>query len=159
MLKAEKVLNKAKVALDMLEQEDDEEKIEVLWIACVTLLRSIGHVLAKVDVKNDAGLKRIVDKWWSEIKNDNDNIFNQFIDKERNLSIKEYEIRYTENSLLGILSPDQTVAMIDPNEGSHLYIPMTAGKYETEDIRDVIANSIAWWDVQLAEIKAKMELS
>ncbi|WP_156478836.1 hypothetical protein [Alcanivorax sp. NBRC 102028] len=52
MLKAEKVLADCKKAVELMEAEENPDSFRVLWVACLALLRSVGHVLKKVDGKS-----------------------------------------------------------------------------------------------------------
>ena len=49
---ARKVLADCEVALEMLEEEEDEQRWRVLWAGAMALLRAVGHVLQKVDCQS-----------------------------------------------------------------------------------------------------------
>lgn len=46
---ARRVLADCEAAVEMLENEHDEQRWRVLWIGAMALLRVVGHVLRKVD--------------------------------------------------------------------------------------------------------------
>lgn len=46
---ARKVLEDCKAALDMLDEEGDEQRWRVLWAGAMALVRAVGHVLQKID--------------------------------------------------------------------------------------------------------------
>jgi len=86
-------LNEFKNALE----QSTFETIRIRWLTCLTLLRAVGHVLQKVDeakynsnekekAKNLHGLRK------------KDKIFEQFIEAERNLMLKQYKhhLKYDE---------------------------------------------------------------
>lgn len=75
--------------------EDDGEELyewKLYWIAGIAALRIIGHVLDKVDSEKSAEHKAITSKWWQDLKSDRENnaIFWEFIEKERNSLLKTY---------------------------------------------------------------------
>src|SRR3954453_7659961 len=59
--------------------------------AVIALLRSVGHVLHKVDANKSEPLKKAVEQWWKAINSTKPRpeIFWQFIDEERNLILKQ----------------------------------------------------------------------
>lgn len=60
----------------------------IIWIAGVTLLRVIGHVLHKVDAQKSASHLQAINGTWNWIKSQE--IFSEFIEKERNSVLKTY---------------------------------------------------------------------
>jgi hypothetical protein len=69
-LLAYKVLWDCKNAHAFLEEEIDEERFRIAWVAGVVLLRAVGHVLHKVDEKKDPKVKKAIDKKYAEWKSD-----------------------------------------------------------------------------------------
>jgi len=109
---------------------------KVLWILIVTLLRTIGHVLEKVDKKKNPILRKIIDDKYQEWKADKDKnaIYWDFICEERNSILKEYEI--------GIDYKYE-------NDGWEVY-------YKDDDENnalDYIHAAEHWWKQQLKEIE------
>ena len=51
---ARRVLDDCKFILAKLEDEKDDQQWRIHWVAVVTLLRAVGHVLTKVDGKREA---------------------------------------------------------------------------------------------------------
>ena len=47
---------------------DEKEQVDVLWIATITALRSVGHVLHEVDCANDIKLIEAANQWWTKIE-------------------------------------------------------------------------------------------
>ena len=155
-MRATEMIDDAENALRMLEDCDDEDDFRVLWIACVTILRSIGHVLAKVDHK-DKYLSASIDTWWKNLKANKDEvIFHDFIEKERNFAIKEYVFGYQECSPWSMVAIDENEkATFLPELGfpDEPIIEMVDGPFEGEDCRDVIRQAIDWWKTQLKKIE------
>ena len=127
----------------------------MLWAASVSLLRSVGHILQKVDSVRDVRVKAAVDNAWSNWKADRDKhaIFFDFIEKERNAVLKQYEFGYQPGEVLLVASPvgggEPTLAKLP----QAIYAPLLGGPYEGEDARDVAHEVIEWWRTQLDEIE------
>lgn len=159
-MEAEKMLHIAKTSLNMLQTVEDQDQVEVMWIAAITALREVGHVLAKVDKYSDTILSQKIDAWWSDLnKNktiDKNRIFFDFIDKERNDTIKELSIHY-DKGMQDILIIEginkKEACFVNDIIPQLIYIPMTDGYYEGEDIRDLIEMAIEWWEKQIEELK------
>jgi hypothetical protein len=73
----------------------DEEHTEwrLLWVAGIALLRTVGHVLARVDAKASDAHRRAIDSAWAAWKADKSehSIFWDFVEEERNNLLKTYE--------------------------------------------------------------------
>ncbi|MBD3671242.1 MAG: hypothetical protein HUJ29_10745 [Gammaproteobacteria bacterium] len=147
---ARKILNDCRYAHELLELEENERKFKLLWIACSSLLRAVGHALYKVDCRDNNILKTAVETWWNNIKEHKIDhaIFFEFVERERNNVLKEYEI--------GFFSGEVDVLVQGAGEQFTLaetaFCPMSYGAYEGEDCRDVANMAIEWWDIQLNEI-------
>lgn len=155
-MKANEILEDVKLAFDLLETEENEHKFKFYWIACVTLLRAIGHVLKKVD-SDDKKAAPAISSWWTNLCADkaSHRIFWEFIEKERNFILKEYEFHYEPNVILGIENlSDGTMSLFQPDG---LYIPISSGHYEGEDCRDIIKEAINWWETQLNIIDSNIK--
>src|SRR5262245_54808259 len=65
----------------------------VHWVACLTLLRAVGHILDKVDGETDARYRAVVTAKWDDWHADKraTGIFWDFIEAERNNLLKEYK--------------------------------------------------------------------
>lgn len=160
-MEAEKMLHIAKTAHEMLQAVEERDQVEVLWIAAITALRGVGHVLAKVDKQSSTVLSKRIDDWWIELnknKSEEKNlIFFNFIEKERNDTIKELSIHYDKDvqDLLVIENINNGDAyFVNDVIPQLIYIPMTDGYYEGEDIRDLIEIAIEWWEKQIETLKS-----
>lgn len=108
------VLRDCEAALDMLEHEEDEQRWRVLWAGAVTLLRTVGHALHKVDGA-DNRVRRAADAAWSRWKRDRSKhaVFWEFIEKERNNVLKEYRLGVLDSGEVGLV----VVATRDKDQG------------------------------------------
>jgi len=158
--KARIVLNDCRVALTLLEDETDLQKWRILWAGAVALLRAVGHVLDKVDGSNPI-IKRVAKDSFLRWKTEEEHrIFTEFIDKERNILLKEYNsdvhpLEEIPMALEAVLQPLNggdpiTVTLGDIiNLGENIYRPMLEGPWQGTDSRDLYKEAIEWWEQQL----------
>src|SRR4051812_32207164 len=121
-----------KGCLAWLEREEDEFKFRMVVIAAIALVRTVGHVLAKVDVERDVRLKSVVDQrynTWKQNRRDS-RIFWEFIDEERNLILKEYDIRIDFAPMVTTPEADHAWRI-----GSRFFCPLSEGAYAGRDVR------------------------
>lgn len=161
---ARQVLDDCEAALQMLEDEHDEQRWKVLWVGVMTLLRTVGHVLRKVDgeipsqrAEIDAAYVR-----WKDVQSKHA-VFWRFIEKERNNILKEYRLNVHDSEAVGlavvIASTDtdcvayETPCVLDEN----LFRPVTDGFGAGKDARDVYREALDWWDAELTRIELKLK--
>jgi hypothetical protein len=74
-----------------LDEEHPEWRMH--WVFGVTMLRTVGHVLAKIDARSSARHRRAIDQSWKNWKaHREDNwIFWDFVENERNNILKAYK--------------------------------------------------------------------
>jgi hypothetical protein len=150
-LVCEEVLADCRHALEFLEQETDPRKFRLFWLAGVAALRSVGHVLAKVDAGNHEALAIAATAAYARWKQDKEKhkIFWSFIDEERNTLLKEGEPGVCPlPSMLHVEADFVYECDFD------IFAPMLKGPYFGEDCRDVLELAIQWWEGELASIKA-----
>lgn len=118
-------------------------------IAIVTLLRSVGHVLQKVDA-DTAGKKAWLDAAWQSWKNEP--IFRNFIDLNRNRLLKEFR------GALDIRDPAirTTAVVADPGVKAvaSFVVDLDATDLVTEDGRPLLPlfrDAVAFWNHYLTE--------
>ena len=156
---AREVLDDCRVVLEMLDDEKDEQRWRVLWAGAMALVRTVGHVLRNVDGK-DPTVRPHVDSAWDRWKADRvtNAIFWDFIEKERNNILKEYEFSVLDSSVAGLAAVE-----IDPHTGhavavefgyldENLFRPIEKGFGKEEDPRDVYQEALEWWDAELSRI-------
>ncbi len=147
---ARKVLADCRYAHELLELEENERKFKLLWVSCSSLLRAVGHALYKVDCRDNDDLKNTVANWWSSLRQNKaeHSIFFEFVERERNNVLKEYEI--------GFFSGEVDILVQTTGEQFTLaetaFCPMPSGVFEGEDCRDIADMAIQWWEDQLNEI-------
>lgn len=156
---AHEVLTDCETARARLDDELDDVSWRLLWVAAVVLLRSVGHVLAKVDAAGDSAVRRAADaafRSWLSASPER-HIFRDFIDEDRNLIIKQYKHRMSSGPvMLAAITPvesDKAEAAGACLADENLFRPMLSGKYEGEDGRDLLDEAIAWWKRELDEIE------
>lgn len=161
------MLGDCRVALQLLEEEKDGPRWRVHWAAAVALVRAVGHVLIKVDACDDSDLRRIANKafkrWRTEKAHE---IFLEFIEKERNNVLKEYQssvhphpvaplaVTYTLQPLEG--GPEQQLHQL-AELPENIYRPMLDGPWEGDDAREVLTAAIEWWEAELSAIERELQ--
>lgn len=111
------------------------------WVTAVVLLRTVGHVLEKVDVRISSEYRRAIDDAWAQLKSSKPNpeIFWQFIEAERNNIMKEYEVGAGQGA---------TVRLGQNKPIEHHYL-INSGPFAGRDQRVVLREAIAWWESYL----------
>lgn len=162
---ARHVLSDCEVALEMLENERDEQRWRVLWVGAMALLRAVGHVLRKVDGETpwqrmiiDAAYQR-----WSNERSEH-TIFWNFIDKERNNILKEYSLNVLDSGEVNLVVIGEGLdsgcaAHASPSVlNENLFRPVTGSFGAGEDARDVYREAVKWWDRELSRIELELHL-
>lgn len=164
--RARQVLDDCRIALLLLEEEKDLQRWRIHWVAALALIRAVGHVLDKIDgVNPKIGVAaRSAYKQWKSHAPEHE-IFREFIERERNTILKEYEFNTHPNEevefvlvrTLRRVSDDtvMTDAQIAPI-GDNIYRPLLSGFREGDDARDVLSDAIDWWEAELAAIEESM---
>lgn len=159
---ARTVLADCQIALDLLEDQEDQGRWRVHWVGAVALIRAVGHVLDKVD-GHIPGLREIARSAFRRWKSDDPRhaIFRDFIDAERDNILKEYQSKVFPNAdvpvaiMLTAVHPrtGETIQIpIAETIPDNLYKPLVEGFGEGEDARAVYAEAIAWWEGELDAI-------
>jgi len=164
-LRARQVLSDCRLALDLLEIDDDLDTWRVHWVAAMALLRTVGYVLKDIDGR-DPQIRRIADeahRQWKR-KSSSHRVFRDFISRDRNNIIHRYDFNVDMNEHVNVLvsvNPDvdiepplDTPRMFSLDE--NLFRPITGDYGEGEDARDIVAEAIGWWDEQLTKIEESL---
>jgi hypothetical protein len=161
--RARLVLEDCRLALQLLEDETDSQRWRLHWVAAVALIRAVGHVLDKVDGESQAvksAARAAFARWKSDAPEHE--IFREFIERERNTILKEYEFNLHPNEeiefvLVSKLRRPSDGAIVETAQiasiGDNIYRPLLDGFREGDDARDVLSEAIEWWDVELAAIE------
>jgi hypothetical protein len=89
-------------------------------------------------------------------------IFRQFIDKERNTIVKEYQFNVHPSeevhvAIMGVVRSVGGGENIEHAEvlpiGDNIYRPILGGYREGDDARDVLSDAIDWWENELQAIE------
>lgn len=119
---------------DVADGDEELPEWRLYWVAGIALLRTIGHVLAKVDANSSANHSRAIGDLWRKLKSDREahSIFWEFVEKERNNLLKTYSFgaRFVANQ-----------------DGA--YIEFEGG----EDAFQLFREAVYWWRHQLTEIE------
>jgi hypothetical protein len=160
---AREVLSDCEIALQLLEEEKDLRRWRVHWAAAVALIRAVGHVLDKVDGRNPT-IKKNASKLYQEWKGAASEhlIFREFIEKERNNLLKEYQINLHPLEAVPVViqavmrpldgGEPVTVAVDVLEMDENVYRPMMEGPWEGDDAREVLTEAIEWWCGQLDRV-------
>jgi hypothetical protein len=161
MFEARRVLADCEAALEMLEDERDEQRWRVLWVGALALVRAVGHVLGNVDGRipeaRDA-IKAAYGSWKSKQRPEH-LVFREFIDRERNNILKEYRMNVLDSSEVAVVAGDSEAGYTTDTLDENLYRPTEEGFGVGEDARDVYREAIGWWDEQLARLEAVVKQS
>ncbi|MCB0272650.1 MAG: hypothetical protein KDD46_06530 [Bdellovibrionales bacterium] len=146
-LKARVVLNDLKKALNELRDDLPEQDWRIKWLGICTLARSVGYVLEKIDAKN-FGIEDFVKNQWITIKKED--IFSQFIEKNRNLILKQYEFSMQREpvGIGGIITQagDRLVTTQDFNVLKGTFFKDSLPKESMEEV-------CQWWDKKLNTVE------
>ena len=150
--KAREVLEDCYVASRLLENEADFNNWKVIWIGAITLLRSVGQVLKKIDGQDPVVLD-VSNTFYKDWKtNPNHKIFHDFIKSERDNLLKEYESSVDAADVF-LFTAGTEQYVVDDN----IYRPFSYGAWEGEDSRDVYKLAIAWWENELDKIDIEVK--
>jgi len=152
-MKAKAVLADCKKARALLEIERDAQTFRILLVSAMTLCRAIGHVLKNVDACENPKLKGSIELWWKTIHEEKDahEIFHDFIDRHRNLILKEYQFLHDDSDQSFTILPAKIHVPLEPL----IFCPITDGVFAGNDCRDVLSDAINWWEKQLSLIEGR----
>jgi hypothetical protein len=160
-LRAWIVLADCEKAADQLDRAVEPDQWRVPYVACMALLRTVGHVLKNVDARRDKNYETVIREFLDFTESDKKrfSIFWEFIKKERDIILKEYSfasegfldlpiIECTDEEsrdleVTGVFTTD--TLLIDSDLGH---------PYEGHDIRDLVREAIEFWTTSLNYIEA-----
>jgi hypothetical protein len=110
------------------------------YVAAVVLLRTVGYVL-KIDALQSNAYKHAIDNAWTDLNKSKPDplIFWEFIDKERNNIIHEYEVRAGQG----------VTVHLGQNKAIEYHYLINDGQFQDCDQRDVLNEAINWWEEYL----------
>lgn len=114
-------------------------EVRVRWLAALALLRSVGHVLDKVDGSRSTHLRAAINTRWVEVRSGtlHDQIFHDFIERERNMLLKEYR------------ADDRLVQYRADNDVADALLVGT----EIMSRSDALTRALDWWERLLHDIE------
>ena len=154
------VLQDAKHAIARHTDTLQSEAFRVSWFSIIGLLRSVGHVLDKVDSGSSPAMKQAIREKWSQLQGSRPEpkVFWGFIDAERNRFLKNYEHGISRTLTVPAISEGFIVVDCGTSSGgefspgsplqSHIASGPYAGRYEKE----VAWEAHDWWATYLDEI-------
>ena len=118
------------------ELEEDRPEWRFFWISGLAILRPLGHVLKKADSEMTNGHQSIIADWWTNLnyENKDNQIFSDFIEKERNIILKTYHFGAELQALDG-----QCVML-----------------FEGEDALELYREAVYWWRNQLIRLEERL---
>lgn len=121
------------------------------WVTAVVLLRTVGYVLAKIDINISSSYNQAINDAWTRLNQTklNTPIFWQFIDAERNNIIHEYEVGAGQGATVHLGQNKPTV---------HHYL-INTGPYSGRDQRDILRAAVSWWESYLDGIDQAVVLA
>lgn len=159
---AREVLADCHIALGFLEAETELPRWRVHWAGAVALTRAAGHVLDKVDGRDPRVAKatKAAYRLWKSGEEEHE-ISREFVERERNSILKTYrfshhpldevEILVTADHLNQATGEIHRSAEVVPIR-DNVYRPVLDGYRAGDDARDVLADALKWWAVQLDAI-------
>jgi hypothetical protein len=151
---AREVLSRCEYFAKTLREDPTGVAWEAQFSAALALLRGVGHALDKSKTE----------QWWKHLKSkkNTNSIFWDFIDNERNLILKEAQLRagqsafvYLQGVQVTALAAGQLPAPppATPQQRKTDYsYHMNDGVFAGRDPRDLIDEAITWWKGELSKI-------
>jgi hypothetical protein len=154
-LKARMVLKDTTDAYhDLLQakQEGDRRLFRRRWVAAITLLRAVGHVLNGADKKLHPALAQPISQFFETTKGDP--LFNDFIKNTRDLTVKEYR-----SGLFGVWGTDSPMAIEPVSETDVIggELVFRGGKLDGKKLEVIFPRALSWWDKHLKILEAELE--
>ncbi|MBS9721750.1 hypothetical protein JYU29_13755 [Tianweitania sp. BSSL-BM11] len=144
--KARLVLSDLRLAMRLFDEaliRNNKQEIRIQWITCLTLARAVGHVLKNKDVLRSEWLRNAIEKNFNKIKEDefHNLIYWEFINKERNLLLKEY------GSALSLDNPEYKGG--EHSEVRHLLIGD-----RSYSPTEALKAAACWWQHHISEVES-----
>lgn len=122
----------ARRACEMMRQLSHQDA-RIVWMAGVTLVRSVDHILQKHDAVTHPAIAAPLQKLWGDWKNET--IFKRFVEPERNALLKE----------LGTTFDVEFISV-------GLQFQIDLGEFGMQSPIDALEMSVAWWGEKISEL-------
>ena len=131
--------------------QGDRDLFRRRWVAAITLLRAVGHVLNGADKKLHPVLSPAITAFLDTTKNEP--IFKDFINRARNLTVKEYR-----SSLYGRWDTSSPMSRQPVRSGEQVdsELVFQDGDSEDRNINDLFGEAMRWWDNVLNEFEQQL---
>ncbi len=159
---ARRVLYDLQYAIHNHNEKLQSEAFRVSWFSIVALLRSVGHVLDKVDSHQSIEMKSAISKIWKKIQETKPEptIFWGFINSERNRFLKEYQhsidrtvdLYHMDGHYLCTEDVGNTQGYAALN--TPVYSRISSGVFEGQNEIEVAWEAWHWWSSYLDEVDA-----
>lgn len=126
---------------DVADGDEELPEWRIYWVAGLALLRTVGHVLAKVDAKASADHADAISALWGALQLDREGqgaIFWNFIEKERNNLLKTYSFG----------------AKLAWDENRSAYVEFEDGL----DAFELFREAVYWWRHHLMNLERKLSV-
>jgi hypothetical protein len=159
-MRARDVLEDCKLALKDFEAAGPTPYWRTRWIGLVALLRSVGHVLDKIDGAQTPQWRKAVDEAWDRAKGTKPDprVLWEFIEAERNNVLKVYEVgarlSITVRPGPAILSFSDSIARHQKSDATSYESFMRSGFYGGRNALAVCGEAVAFWEKYLSEVEA-----
>ena len=178
--RARQVLDDARAAVSAHREDLFGPAFRICWFTVVGLLRSVGHVLGKVDSTHSPEMAAAIARAWSRLVESKPEpaIFWGFIDSERNRFLKNYEHGITRMRIFRSSGPSPQVLAVDLANASAKvaqfvtavnmpeHVPdrsvisvLASGSFEGKPDLEVATEAITWWEQYLLKIELEAESS
>ena len=155
-MRARLVLLDCEQALEAIRMADLREDWRWQWVSVVALLRTVGHVLHKVDSQSSPEMRSAIEHHYKELKATEPEpaIFWGFIEAGRNIVLKEYRFDGYEvnasavgGTRLGVSSSGRAVVTTTRRSAGHLRAirAFDSGPFKDREYLDVAREAIEWW--------------
>ncbi|WP_313002781.1 hypothetical protein [Brevundimonas sp.] len=123
---------------DVADGDEELPEWRIYWVARLALLRTVGHVLAKVDAKTSSKHADAIDELWKGFQADRagSTIFWDFIERERNNLLKTYSFG----------------ARLEWDEGGCAYVEFDEGL----DAFQLFREAVYWWRHHLMALEREV---
>ncbi|PQZ82818.1 MULTISPECIES: hypothetical protein [unclassified Brevundimonas] len=123
---------------DVADGDEELPEWRIYWVAGLALLRTVGHVLAKVDAKTSPKHTDAVGALWTDFHADRARsaIFWNFIERERNSLLKTYSFG----------------ARLARNDGGYAFVEFEDGV----DAFQLFREAVYWWRYNLMALEREI---
>ena len=158
-MRSRDVLSDCKRAVEDFEAAGPTPYWRTRWTAVVALLRSVGHVLDKIDGAQSPEWRRVVDEAWFRLKQTKPEprVLWEFIEAERNNVLKAYEVgaqlTVTVRPGPAVLSFSDSIAAYQKSDATSYESFMQSGFYGGRNALAVCREALDFWEKFLNEVE------